>query len=325
MAQNTESRIAVPASVRVPSGQRVDSLAMTLASGTLTPMPPSPHLSKTRFTSGLQCARMLWWRVHEPDAPELAVSLSLQSVFDRGHQVGALAQTRFPDGVLIPGDHRDIAARVERTRLAIASGAPAIFEASFLADNVFAAVDVLERRRGGWKLVEVKSTTRVKDEHIPDVAIQLHVLRAAGLVVSRAEVMHLNPACAFPDLSDLFVRADVTRAAEAFLPGVPAEIRRLRAALVDLLPIVRDHVNHPKFGGSFGLKSVTPALVPELAYGDLEIAEGDVASTLLEGLLLREGEIPAAERKKLRKQLLAYCERDTLATVRVYERLEGLA
>lgn len=137
--------------------------------------------------------------------------------------------------------------------------------------------------------------------------------------------MHLNPACAFPDLSDLFVRADVTGAAEAFLPGVPAEIRRLRAALVDLLPIVRDHVNHPKFGGSFGLKSVTPALVPELAYGDLEIAEGDVASTLLEGLLLREGEIPAAERKKLRKQLLAYCERDTLATVRVYERLEGLA
>jgi hypothetical protein len=30
----------------------------------------SLRLSKSRFVSGLQCPKMLWWRVHEPEAPE---------------------------------------------------------------------------------------------------------------------------------------------------------------------------------------------------------------------------------------------------------------
>jgi len=115
---------------------------------------------------------------------------------------------------------------------------PAVFEASFLADGVFVAVDVLERRRGGWNLVEVKSTTKVKDPHSPDVAVQLHVLRSSGLDVKRSDLMHLNSGCTFPDLRNLFVRADVTAEAEALLPGVPAEVRRLRAAIAGDLPDV---------------------------------------------------------------------------------------
>jgi hypothetical protein len=31
------------------------------------------------------------------------------------------------------------------------------------------AVDILESADGGFNLIEVKSTTRVKDEHIPDL------------------------------------------------------------------------------------------------------------------------------------------------------------
>ena len=94
---------------------------------------------------------------------------------------------------------------------------------------------------------------------------------------------------------------------------------------MDLLPIVRDNVYHPDFGGSFGLKSVAPALVRGLTYDDLEIGEGAVAATMLEGLLLEEDSIPVTERANLRRQLLDYCERDTLATVRLYERLLELA
>jgi predicted RecB family nuclease len=96
------------------------------------------------------------------------------------------------------------------------------------------------------------------------------------------------------------------------------------ARLVDLHPIVRDNVYHPDFGGSFSLKSVTPALVRGLGYDDLEIGEGNTAQALLEGMLLGSDVIPVADRKKLRRQLLDYCERDTLATVKVYERLLGL-
>ena len=43
------------------------------------------HLSKSRFTAGLQCHKQLWWKVHEPDAPELVASPAQQAVFDQGH------------------------------------------------------------------------------------------------------------------------------------------------------------------------------------------------------------------------------------------------
>ncbi|MFL5302212.1 MAG: DUF2779 domain-containing protein [Anaeromyxobacteraceae bacterium] len=95
--------------------------------------------------------------------------------------------------------------------------------------------------------------------------------------------------------------------------------------LVDLLPVVRDHVYHPRFGGSFGLKSVLPALVPGAGYDDLAIGDGDTASATLEGLLLSPDAQPGEDCQRLRRELLAYCERDTLAMVRLVERLEGLS
>ena len=42
-------------------------------------------------------------------------------------------------------------------------------------------VDILERLPGGgWGLIEVKSTTRLKDTFVLDAAVQLWVLRGAG-------------------------------------------------------------------------------------------------------------------------------------------------
>jgi hypothetical protein len=55
--------------------------------------PPPPRLSKSQFTTGLQCHKLLWWQVHEPDAPELAeIDPAMQFIFDQGHEVGRLAQ-----------------------------------------------------------------------------------------------------------------------------------------------------------------------------------------------------------------------------------------
>src|SRR5206468_2269242 len=63
------------------------------------------------------------------------------------------------------------------------------------------------------------------------------------------------------------------------LPDVAAALDALRARLVDLLPVVRRHVYHPAFEGSFSLKAVAPALVDGFGYGDLEhIAGGGEAS-----------------------------------------------
>ena len=69
----------------------------------------SGSLSKSRFCAGLQCLRQLWWRVHEPDAPELRPDPDLQTVFDRGHRVGDAARTAFPGGVLVDREPWEIA------------------------------------------------------------------------------------------------------------------------------------------------------------------------------------------------------------------------
>src|SRR6266478_1279438 len=64
-----------------------------------------PRLSESRFTSGLQCHKKLWWEVHEPKAIELQPDKVLLDLFDQGRQVGEAARARYPGGVLIDLPH----------------------------------------------------------------------------------------------------------------------------------------------------------------------------------------------------------------------------
>ncbi len=484
----------------------------------------SPRLSKSRFVAGLQCHKLLWWRVPEPEVPELQPDKVLQDLFSQGQHVGQVATEHFPGGHSIDFPHWEYDAKIAATQDALEDGSPSIYEASFKADNVFVAVDVLERDGDGFNLIEVKSSTSQKPEHVWDAAIQTHVLRRSGLVVKRAEIMHLNKEHRNPDVGELFARTDVTAEVEQFLPTVPDEIgrqlemlggplpekpigpqcfeprecpfmarcwpdvpnhistlynvgpkktisymqqgvhtiddlppntklpaaaqRQLRALaedrmiveptlgkaledfsgrvgyldfetvmraipvwpgirpwgpataqfsyheeqndgtfshvgylaegpgdprpelaqamvdataradkivtysayektrirelqgaipdlaeplaeleskLVDLLPVVRNHVYHPDFKGSFSLKDILTPLVPELTYEDLVIVDGRLASVEIARLLFVAHKIPEEERDRLRKDLLEYCERDTWATVKLLERLRELA
>ena len=83
--------------------------------------------------------------------------------------------------------------------------------------------------------------------------------------------------------------------------------------------------SHPDFEGSFSLKTVLPALVPDLGYSDLAITDGDTASRELTHRVLPDAPFLPADRALTREQLLRYCERDTLAMVRVLSRLRELA
>jgi predicted RecB family nuclease len=453
--------------------------------------------------------------VHEAMAPELQADDQTRAAMDRGTRVTEIARGYVPDGVMIDLPHDAYAERVSRTQHALADGAAAIYEGSFRAGGVFVAVDILKREGSRFRLLEVKSSTSVKPHHIPDVAVQAHVLRRNGLELTGIEVMHLNRECTYPDLSNLFLRSDVTaaslaaeasvprwiaeqmemlqgpvpdvltgpqcttpyecpfmarcwptlpahhvstlyamrrraleldeqgyrtihdlpedvplgpvaerqrravqegrmivepalaRALDALVPpiafldfetvglavpmwegchpydavpvqfschvqeadgrvthhewlaegrgdprstlaerlvracegartvvaynagferrcieqmadGLPAlatPLRRIATRLVDLLPIVRNHVYHPDFGGRFGLKSVLRALVPELRYDALAIADGRTASLELERLLLQaDGRQPDA-REQLRNDLRRYCHHDTWGLV----------
>jgi hypothetical protein len=104
-------------------------------------------------------------------------------------------------------------------------------------------------------------------------------------------------------------------------PGIQA----ITSKLHDLLPVVRDHVYHPDFLGSFSLKAVLPALVPELNHESLEASKGQTASALLHRLLFLGEPGKPAQRKALRRSLLNDCSMDTLALVRLKERLDDLA
>jgi predicted RecB family nuclease len=111
--------------------------------------------------------------------------------------------------------------------------------------------------------------------------------------------------------------------AERFDDLAPA-LRRARARLVDLLSLVRHHVYHPRFAGSFSIKSVAPGLVAGFGYGDLdEVADGGGAQAAF--ARLGEAGLEPAEAARLRRALLAYCRRDTLALVEVHRVLRRLA
>jgi len=194
-----------------------------------------PNLSKSRFVAGWQCPKLLWLKVHEPEAEELQVDVVLQDRFDQGTEVGRIARERFPGGTLIDLPHDD-PGRIEATRRALDSGAPAVFEATFVQDRVYAAIDVLERTPDGFTVIEVKATNKLKDEHIPDVAIQVWVARRAGIDVRKAEIMHLNTDFRFPDQGDLFIKEDVTAEVEEFLPQIPQMVREQLEVLEGPLP-----------------------------------------------------------------------------------------
>jgi len=196
------------------------------------------RLSKSRFVTGCQCHKLLWWTVHEPDAVELQPDKVLQDLFDQGRQVGEAARARYPGGVLIDLPHHAGAERVAATRTLLDAGAPAIFEATFIADGTFVAIDVLEKQNDGYRLTEVKSSSSQKEEHIPDVAVQARVAAACGVNITAADVLHLNKEFRHPDSGDLFARTDVTAPVAAFLPQVSDEIARQREMLAGPLPDV---------------------------------------------------------------------------------------
>src|SRR5438309_11924958 len=118
-------------------------------------MPSQPaRLSKSRYVSGLQCHKQLWWRVHEPEAPELAPSPGQQNLFAQGHDVGERARQHVPGGGLmeLPFSHQTNL--VAPTREPLNHAAPAIYEPGFLPDDTNTGFDILDRRPRAYAGVE---------------------------------------------------------------------------------------------------------------------------------------------------------------------------
>jgi hypothetical protein len=98
-------------------------------------------------------------------------------------------------------------------------------------------------------------------------------------------------------------------------PELSADIDKILMRLIDLMePFQQKWYYTPSMNGSYSIKQVLPALVPELSYEDLDIGEGGAAMAAFESLLKLTDD---TEKSKARNSLLEYCKLDTLAMTRI--------
>jgi hypothetical protein len=181
-----------------------------------------PRLSKSKFLSGLQCHKRLYLEIHHPTLAT-PPDASTQAILDMGTEIGVLAQRCFPGGVLVKSGFRQREAALAETAALLQDfSIPAIFEAAFEYDGVLVRVDIVERVQKGeggssfWRLIEVKSSTRVKEVHLDDLSIQRYIVEGAGLRLDATCLMHINTGYLYEggevDLQALFAIEDVSEA-----------------------------------------------------------------------------------------------------------------
>lgn len=172
------------------------------------------RISKSKFVAGVQCLKRLYLQVHEPGLAAERDEAS-KAVMEQGREVGLVAQRAFPGGVTVEAGPADLDRALKETRDLVAkSEAPAIFEATFQYGDVLVRTDILKRSgRSGHRLIEVKSSTRMKPQYAYDIAIQRHVLTGADIEVKQPSLMHLNREYIFDgkdyDVSRLFTIAEI--------------------------------------------------------------------------------------------------------------------
>jgi predicted RecB family nuclease len=485
-------------------------------------------ISKSNYVAGVQCLKRLYLQIHQPELAAQSESSDYR-MMEQGREVGLLARQLFPGGIEVKGRSLDKAIRTTRELVANPE-IPAIFEGAFEHQGIIVKTDILQRRKENhWRLVEVKSTSDLKEHHLEDVAIQSYVLSGSGLKLASVWLAHINreyvlsgievdphqfflfrnlttraknlqpelvlrlrsqfrilplptppevptgPYCTNPVVCEFFShcnqplpedhigylprlhasaaeqleeigvesvhdipadfelseiqrracdtmqtgqpwfsadfkkefeslkyplyfmdfetvnpaiprfsgmrpydhlpfqwsvhvqrqpgssvehfeflaldsgdprRAFVSSLSDAlgdsgsivvyneqfesqrlwelagWLPEYTQRNRDIQSRLWDLLPVVRNHVYHPAFGGSFSLKAVLPALVPDMTYEGMEVPNGQAAGLAWEEMIT--GNSSEADRQTKRKALLAYCGQDTLALVRLLGRLHNV-
>lgn len=146
------------------------------------------YLSKSRYCKCVQCEKILWLTKYKPES---VVSEDKEAIFETGRQVGEIAKGLF-------GDYEDIAydenlsTMIEKTEKLLQNKPNIITEASFSYDNNFCSVDILKNDADGVEIYEVKSSTKVKDIYLDDVAYQYFVLSNLGLNVKKACIVYIN-------------------------------------------------------------------------------------------------------------------------------------
>lgn len=184
-----------------------------------------------------QCPKRLWLQAFRRDLA--VIDPGAQARFDAGHRVGEIARALRPGGTLV--GHADDPGRALQHTRGLLAGADdrLLFEPALKAGGVLVRADVLERRGGRCRLVEVKSSTSVKPLHVEDVAIQTWVIRGAGLVLDSEALAHVDNTFVYPgngDYGGLLAEADLTEEVRPLLEEVPRWVAEAQRVLDGGMP-----------------------------------------------------------------------------------------
>ncbi|MGL5019086.1 MAG: DUF2779 domain-containing protein, partial [Luteolibacter sp.] len=153
-------------------------------------------LSKSKIIAYRQCPKRLWLEIHRPELRDDSAS---EMVFRIGNQVGDVARGIYdPEGCGVFLDIQEIGHEqaFARSAVLLQSGMVPVFEAGMVAGGALAYADVMlpDLRDGAvaWKMIEVKSSTGVKEYHRDDIAVQAHVAAAAGVRLSSVSLAHID-------------------------------------------------------------------------------------------------------------------------------------
>jgi len=193
----------------------------------------APNLSKSAFIIGLQCHKALYLKKHHPELED-AISEAQQAIFDKGTNVGLLAQHLFPGGtdlgVYIPEKFFEV---FRKTAYLVYKDEP-IYEAGFTKNNLLCFMDLMVKEKGNWSAYEVKGSTSVKDTYLWDTAFQYHVIKSSGIDLEDISVVYLNNQYIRNgklDLNELFIIESVKERILPLLPLVIEHIAQMKAML----------------------------------------------------------------------------------------------
>lgn len=162
--------------------------------------------SKSKLLALRQCPKRLWLEVHRPDL--LEYSTEIDARIQTGFQVGEIAQKiydREVQAVRIDVQVDGFDGAFKRTAELLRTRQP-IFEAGFSAGGALTFADIMLPEQNGaelvWHLIEVKSSTSVKDYHYDDLAIQAFAVKAAGIPLASIALAHIDSSWVYPGNND---------------------------------------------------------------------------------------------------------------------------
>ena len=137
-------------------------------------------LSKSKFILGQQCTKSFWFDVNNVK-PSNPPDDSAKERLSAGNEVGDISKQLFPGGQevpYLPGKEKEM---FEITKRLLEDGVTSIYEGSFIFDDIFVRVDLMNKTDKGWDIYEVKSSSSVRSYHEYDASIQWHVLKKLNL------------------------------------------------------------------------------------------------------------------------------------------------